>query len=708
MTPRRRDARLLRRALPAAAGIVAISGSFAAASASHPRAHPAAAKAAGSTVWLVPDDGTFPITGHGYGHGHGMSQWGAQGGAEQGVTANAMLDAFYPGTQTATPGPRPIRVSIAGAGTTALTVWPASGLTVTDLAGGRADTGTGTAITLPAGPQRWRIVRDASAFDVQSFDGTTWTAFAGAQGLAGPVRFADAAGIVRTLGTDGSSRDYRGTMTAVANGTALRVVNALELDDYVRGVVPRESPSSWLPAALQVQAVAARSYAAYAINHPASASYDICDTSACQAYGGKHLYAADGDDYELETPNTDAAVAATAHQVRTYGGTAIFAQFSASDGGWTVAGGQPYLTAHADPWDGVDPANTGHTWSASLTAKALQKAFPAVGTLTSLEVTGRDGNGDWGGRVTTAVLHGTDADGNPTSVSTTGTGISNAYGWPAHSDGLRSSWWTVGQDAASPPPTPAPTAPGLVPLPPRLVLATSGAGLVAHAPRSLQLGALLPQGASAVVLAVDARGRGGGVLTGEPTGRPALRVALATVADRAGTSGIDIVRVAAQGGITLRLTAGTAAVRVRVIGAIAPGGVVPVGTRPTGVLRVHATSPPMSFTIAGTTKLAAAGSGPGLRLAIPVTGTVTATGHAVTLRLPRLTLPPGMHGALLAVTTSVATRLAPTGSPSAAVSLAAPTQPSRTSLVVLPQRDRRISVVARKGTVVTATVVGWV
>ena len=667
------------------------------------------ARADGSSVWLVPAGGAFPITGHGFGHGHGLSQWGAQGGAEQGVTATALLDAYYPGTQTAAPGPRPIRVSLSGPGSAALTVWPASGLTVTDLAGGRADTGTGTPILLPAGPQRWRVVRTSTGFDVQSFDGTTWTTFAGAHGLAGPVRFADSAGIVRVLITDGSSVDYRGTVSAVANGstgTAIRVVNALELDDYVRGVVPRESPSSWLPAALQAQAVAARSYAAYAINHPASATYDICDTSACQAYGGKHVYLPDGDDYELETPNTDAAVAATAHQVRTYGGAAIFAQFSASDGGWTVAGSQPYLTAHPDPWDGVDPANTGHTWSATLSAAALQKAFPSVGTLTALEVTGRDGNGDWGGRVTTVVLHGTDASGNATTVSTTGSGVSGAYGWPSHSDGLRSSWWTVGAATTSLPVPPA--APGLVALGPHLVLATSGNGLVARVPRSLLLGPLLPTGATAVVLAVDARGKGGGVLTGEPTGRPSLRVPLASVVDRAGTSGIDIVRVAAHGGVTLRLSAGTAGVRVRLIGAIAPGGLIPVGARPTGALLAHATAPPSAFTIAGSTKLAAAGSGPGLRLAIPITGLITATGRPITLSLPRFRLPTGMHGAVVAVSTSAATHLAPTGSPTARVSLPAPSQPSTTTLVVLPQRDRRVSIVARRGTVVSLTVVAWV
>jgi hypothetical protein len=281
----------------------------------------------------------------------------------------------------------------------------------------------------------------------------------------------------------------------------------------------------------------------------------------------------------------------------------------------------------------------------------------------------------------------------------------NAYGWPAHSDGLRSSWWTVGTDATTPPP---PTAPGVVPLTPRLVLATSGRGLVARAPRTLALGRLVPTGTTAVVLAVDARGHGGGLLTGEPAGRPALRVPLAPVLDRAATSGIDIVRVAANAAVTLRVSAGTAAVRVRLIAAIAPGGVIPVGTRPAGALRFHASGPPMSFTIAGSAKLATAGTGPGLSMALPLSGSVIATGRPVTLALRRFALPPGRHGAVLAITTAAAVRLAPTGSPTARVSLPAPAQSSATTLVVLPQRDGRVSVVARRGSSVTVTVVAWV
>ena len=75
---------------------------------------------------------------------------------------------------------------------------------------------------------------------------------------------------------------YRGTLRAIKGDT----VNILPLDDYLKGVVPREVPASWKPAAVQAQAVAARTYAAFGRREPQASHYQICDTTACQVYGG--------------------------------------------------------------------------------------------------------------------------------------------------------------------------------------------------------------------------------------------------------------------------------------------------------------------------------------------------------------------------------------------------------------------------------------
>ncbi|MBX6771784.1 MAG: SpoIID/LytB domain-containing protein [Chloroflexi bacterium] len=84
------------------------------------------------------------------------------------------------------------------------------------------------------------------------------------------------------------------------------------LEDYVKGVVPNEVPASWPPAALQAQAVAARSYG---VAH-FLAKGCVCATTACQVYDPTRRYA-----------TTDAAVDATAGQVLTVDGSVIFAFF---------------------------------------------------------------------------------------------------------------------------------------------------------------------------------------------------------------------------------------------------------------------------------------------------------------------------------------------------------------------------------------------
>ena len=77
------------------------------------------------------------------------------------------------------------------------------------------------------------------------------------------------------------------------------------MENYLRSVVPAEMPGGWATEALKAQAVAARSYAArYRANLGGKQVYDICDTTACQAYYGT------GTEFSA----TNAAVAATANR----------------------------------------------------------------------------------------------------------------------------------------------------------------------------------------------------------------------------------------------------------------------------------------------------------------------------------------------------------------------------------------------------------
>jgi SpoIID/LytB domain protein len=215
---------------------------------------------------------------------------------------------------------------------------------------------------------------------------------------------------------------YRGTLRSMApiSKTTHRItVNKVRLEAYVRGVVPREMPSTWHRAALRAQAVAARTYAAFEVGNSYDPRFNLCDSASCQVYGG----------LSAETSSTNAAVGATDGQVRTSQGKPAFTQFSSSDGGWTADGGQPYLPAQRDPYDGWS-GNHHHSWTTRVDPAKIAKKF-GLGTLQSISVLDRDGNGEWGGRVGHLQLVGTKK-----SVTVTGDAFRIALG-------LQSTWFDV-------------------------------------------------------------------------------------------------------------------------------------------------------------------------------------------------------------------------------------------------------------------------
>jgi len=112
------------------------------------------------------------------------------------------------------------------------------------------------------------------------------------------------------------------TFTAVSSGY-FEMTNTLGLEDYVAAVVPREMSESWPQAALEAQAVAARTYAAAFIR--GTGDYDVGDTTAYQVYGGV-----------MSAPNSAAATLSTRGQLLSYGGSVIASYYSASNGGYTA------------------------------------------------------------------------------------------------------------------------------------------------------------------------------------------------------------------------------------------------------------------------------------------------------------------------------------------------------------------------------------
>jgi stage II sporulation protein D len=212
--------------------------------------------------------------------------------------------------------------------------------------------------------------------------------------LVGNGEFRSSTGLV-TLRTSAGTRTYRGGLRFVNTNT----VNVLNLENYLKGVIPAEMPTSWAAEALRSQAVAARTYAAWSRAQNVSRYYQICDTTSCQVYRG----------FSGEQASSNAAVVATAGQILTSGGKPAFTQFSSSSGGWTAAGGPAYLPAQADPYDAT-PANKLHDWTKSVDTAALVKAYPQLHTLRGIRILTRDGAGEWGGRVQTMLLDGTQDD----------------------------------------------------------------------------------------------------------------------------------------------------------------------------------------------------------------------------------------------------------------------------------------------------------
>jgi SpoIID/LytB domain protein len=333
--------------------------------------------------WAVPDRATIRIYGHGYGHGHGMAQHGAQGAARQGLTHQEIVEFYYPGT---TWGAARGRVSVLITADTSKDVH----VVATDRLRLRALTSRKVFDLGAARPRatRWRIKPVSGGRAQVSYRTSSWTVFRTFRGDA--ELFTPRAATTLVL-PGGAKVAYRGKLRSAKKDT----VNVLPFDRYLQGVVPKEVPPLWEPEAVQAQAVAARTYAAYERAHPLASHYQICDTTSCQVYGGA----------SAEHPAATAAIRATRGEVLLYDGAPAFTQFSASSGGWTSAGSAPYLVAQEDPYDGWS-GNPHSAWQTVVSDGTVEKAFPKIGNLTRIRFAGRDGNGEWGGRVDTVTVTG--------------------------------------------------------------------------------------------------------------------------------------------------------------------------------------------------------------------------------------------------------------------------------------------------------------
>jgi len=190
-----------------------------------------------------------------------------------------------------------------------------------------------------------------------------------------------------------------GLVHVVRKDGGFLVINQVDLEEYVKGVVPAEVNSAWHPEMLKAQAVAARTYALYQQMLSASRDYDVVASVQDQVYKGRN--------------GVDAAVLKAVDETKglvlTYQGAPIYAAFSSTAAGLTEdainvwAKEYPYLKGVECPFDLASPY---YQWTASFKREQLeqnlrQQGFP-VGTITAITATSMSR----GGRVVTLrVIH---------------------------------------------------------------------------------------------------------------------------------------------------------------------------------------------------------------------------------------------------------------------------------------------------------------
>jgi stage II sporulation protein D len=334
--------------------------------------------ALGATAASARAQVSWVVHGHGFGHGVGMSAYGAYGYALHGKGYKFILGHYYQGTSLGTiSGPNVVRVL--------LTTSP-----------GDVDFSEATsACRTQLDPTR--------TYEAHRLDNTVVLRSSAGKPLARCGATLRAAGSNGVINIAGIGR-YRGALeTVVDESGELNVVNALSVDNYVKGVIPNESPPSWPMAELKAQAVASRSFALTA--GVGGEGFDLYSDTRSQVYKG----------LESEYTTSDEAEEQTADQVLMYEGNIAETLFSACSGGKTesmenVFGtAVPYLVGVPDPYDSLCPL---HEWTLNLSGPEMTQKLSGLldGALKKVVIT----KTGYSPRIIEAKLYGT---GGVTSVT---------------------------------------------------------------------------------------------------------------------------------------------------------------------------------------------------------------------------------------------------------------------------------------------------
>lgn len=405
---------------------------------------------------------SFVIDGSGWGHGVGMSQYGARAMANTGSSVDQIINQYYEGvsiqqmTDVLGPGhwmnadPDPLWIGLAQ-NQTSLTFHVEGG--TAELC--KAHDGEGECPTQFASPgEQWEF-RALGGGNCQFFQNGNPVGNVGT--CRGSIEWNPQPGAVVTI--DSLNREYAwGRLRMRPIGSSFHVVLEISLEQYVRGIA--EMPPDWHPAALQAQAMAARTYGvrqalqwgeageagdALSNDRKVACWCQLYSTVVDQNYVG--YFAEDGD---RDIPWTQ-AIEATAGRIITHPQapqqSVIIAYYSSSHGGHsdTNVGGlghsQPaaYLPSKPDPYSVAPEANNPYaSWQVTLSAAEIASDY-GLDTVTDLAITRQNSPS---GSVAEITITGT-LGGAETTVVRSGRAFKATMG-------LRSIFFTVDGSGAAP------------------------------------------------------------------------------------------------------------------------------------------------------------------------------------------------------------------------------------------------------------------
>jgi stage II sporulation protein D len=167
-------------------------------------------------------------------------------------------------------------------------------------------------------------------------------------------------------------KSYRGSFLIFSNVSNMMLVNKVELENYLYGVLPFEVSTKWPAEVLKAQAVAARTFAIYNKLNNKMPEYDLDSNVNSQVYGGM----------DKESPTTNAAIDGTKGEVLAFNGAVIQAFFHANSGGKTASsrevwgGNLNYLSSVDDPYSAK---GRGYKWNAVISRDKISSILTRAG-----------------------------------------------------------------------------------------------------------------------------------------------------------------------------------------------------------------------------------------------------------------------------------------------------------------------------------------